>query len=89
MTTTDFPQSNMAFGPPPGLDENQVQRVRAYHGTIQRGSVEGLKLVVVAWQPTFRELDDLNKGAPIFLTCIGGLPAHFLTTNFAEAINPA
>ncbi len=89
MTTIHFPEANAKFGPPDDMSEAQVRTIHAYAGEAKRGSCEGTMLVVVAWQPDERELAALNAGQPIFLTCLGGLPAHFLTTNFAEATNPA
>lgn len=53
------------------------------------GSVDGDKIVVVAWQPNEIDLERLRNGAPIFLSVLGGLPPHFLTTDFKEAVNPA
>lgn len=40
-------------------------------------------------QPTEDEIRQIVLGAPIFLTCLGGLPPHFITTNFQQATNPA
>jgi hypothetical protein len=46
-------------------------------------------MVVVAWKPTAEELAALNAGAPVFLTTLGGLPPHFITTDFAAATTPS
>lgn len=89
MTPVKFPEANSRFGPPPNLTEEQCGTIHAYQGRVARGSVEGSLLVVVAWKPSEAELAALNAGAPIFLSCIGGLPPHFLCTSFAEAVNPA
>jgi hypothetical protein len=89
MTSTDFPQSNKVFGPPAGMTEEQVRSMPAYVGETQVGSCDGSTCVIVAWQPDDREREAIANGSPIFLTCIGSLPPHFLTTNFAEANNPA
>lgn len=89
MTPVDFKEANAHFGPPPGLAESQVRTVRAYCGPIDRGSLEGEKLVVVAWRPSEAELEAIINGAPIFMTAVGGLPPHFLSTDFATAISPA
>ena len=85
MTPVDFPESNTTFGPPPDLEESQCQTIHAYHGTVPRGSVEGAGIVVTAWRPSAEELEALNAGAPVFLTCIGGLPPHLLSTSFKGA----
>jgi len=88
MTPTNFPESNSKFGPPPDLAESQCSTIPAYIGEIKQGSVDGVTIVVVAWQPSDLDLETLNKGCPIFLTVIGGLPPHFLTTNFKTATTP-
>ena len=89
MMPINFPESNKVFGPPEDLTESQVSRIPAYVGENRTGSCDGLPCVVVAWKPEPRELAALNEGSPVFLTILGGLPPHFLTTNFAEATNPA
>ena len=89
MMPTDFPESNKVFGPPADLVDSQCARIPAYEGENRTGSCDGLPCVVVAWKPTDREIKDIVAGSPIFMTVLGGLPPHFLTTNFAEATNPA
>lgn len=89
MTPTKFEQANGEFGPPEGIDESQVQTVSVYDGVARGGSMDGTRMIVVAWKPDEREIEAIKNGAPIFLTCCGILPPHFLTTNFAEATNPA
>jgi hypothetical protein len=89
MTPTDFEGSNAKFGPPSDLEETQCGTIPAFVSKVQRGSCEGAALVVTAWKPTPDELRQLNDGNPVFLSCLGGLPPHFLTTNLAEACNPA
>lgn len=89
MIPTTFPQSNSNFGPPEGFTEAQVQTIPAYRSEAKAGSCDGTSLVVVAWKPNEIELARIVAGEPIFLTCLGGLPAHFLSTRFEEAINPA
>jgi len=89
MTATNFPEANTRYGPPPDLDANQCGTIFAYVGEVRRGSVEGARQVITAWQPDERERAAIAAGSPVFLSCLGGLPPHFLTTNFAEANNPA
>jgi len=88
MTPIYFQQANKVFGPPPDMDENQVQRIHAHVAEAASGSCDGSPMVVVAWQPNIHELSDIVSGGPVFLTVIGGLPPHFLTTRFEQAINP-
>lgn len=89
MISISFPEVNKIFKAPAGLDESQVAAIPAFLGETRTGSCDGERMVVVAWKPDDRELAAIAAGAPIFLTCLGGLPPHFLTTNFAEATNPA
>lgn len=89
MIPTDFPEANKKFVAPADFDENQVRTIRGYVGTMQGGSCDGQPIVVVAWCPTEEQLVELATGAPIFLTCFGGLPPHMLTTNFHDATHAA
>lgn len=89
MSPINFPEANIYFGPPEGLTEQQVQRLPAFQGTVEGGSMDGSTIVVVAWKPAAEELEVLNQGGVIYLSCIGGLPPHYLCTGFQEAINVA
>ena len=89
MNPTNFDQANTLFGPPPDLDESQCRSIPAFQGTVNGGSVDGASLTVVCWQPTPVELARLAEGRPIFLTFIGGLPPHYPSMSFEEAVNPS
>lgn len=89
MTPVRFAEANAIFGPPEGMTEHQVRRVPGYIGETLVGSCDGMKLVIVAHLPDERDKAAIAAGAPIFLTMVGGLAPHFLSTNFAEANNPA
>lgn len=89
MDPVKFPQCNARYGPPEGLVESQVRTIHAYEGTVERGSCEGCKMVVVAHKPTPEDIARIVAGEPIFITQIGGLAPHFLTTSFEEANNCA
>lgn len=88
MTPIRFPEANCWFGPPPNLEESQVRTIHAYQGPAV-GSCDGMKVVIVAHMPTDEDRQRIAEGGPIFITQLGGLAPHFLTTNFAEANNPA
>lgn len=88
MTPTTFEQANCKFGTPEGLDESQVMTIHAYRGPVVGGSVDGAQLVVTAWKPTEAEIEVMKAGAPVFLSVLGGLPPHFLTTDFEQAVKP-
>ncbi len=64
-------------------------KVPAYVCQIDQGSLDGLQLVVVAWVPDVTDLERLNSGLPVYLSVLGGLPPHFLSTAFEEAVRPA
>lgn len=89
MTPTDFPQSNTTFGPPTDMDQNQCKPVRAHISRVLGGSVDGAIVVVVAWQPSEQDIVRINSGAPVYLSMMGGLYPHFMTTEFEQAVNPA
>lgn len=89
MTPITFHEANASFKAPTDLAESQVATIMAYCGPIPGGSMDGEKMVVVAWKPSPEEVAAISAGAPVFLTTLGGLPPHFLTTDFASATNPA
>ena len=85
MNPAIFPQANCWFGAPPDLSQSQVMSIPAYRGEVSGGSVDGVKLVIVAWLPTPEELAQLNAGTPVYLSSISGLTPHFLTTSCEQA----
>lgn len=86
----NYPQANIQFGPPPELEESQCQRILAFAGTVQQGSVEGSPIIVTAFKPSDAEIKTLMAGGCIYVSFLtGSLPPHMLTTSFEEAINPA
>lgn len=90
MIPIKFPESNIAFRPPPDLEESQCGTVHGFTGEIQGGSCDGCPVLVVAYRPTAEELEAINNGACIYLSMISdGLPPHFLTTDFNQATHPA
>jgi hypothetical protein len=89
MTAIDFSQANKYFGPPAGLEESQVRSIPAFVGDTTSGSVDGVPLVVVAWQPSFEDLELMKQGKPIFITMMGGLAPHYLSMSFEQATHPA
>jgi hypothetical protein len=66
----------------------QCMAIPGFVGVVERGSVEGAQVVVVAWKPSPQEIEALSNGSPIFLSCLGGLPPHFLSTDFHAATHP-
>ncbi len=78
-----FEQSNATFRAPAELTENQCGTIDGYVGFVQGGSLDGSQQTV-AWIPDSEDLKRLKAGKPVFLSVIGGLPPHFLTTSFEE-----
>jgi hypothetical protein len=85
MTPINFPQANKMFGPPPDLDGSQCGTLPAFIGQVVGGNLDGSPFVVVAWQPDAWEIAAIAKGAPLFLSVLGGLPPHFISTDFKTA----
>ncbi len=83
MEPSSFPESNVRYGPPPGMTEEQVATMDAFLGERLGGPIDGSTVVIVAWKPSPEDLVLLNEGGLIYLTCIGGLPPHSLSTRFA------
>ena len=84
MKPATFAEANTNFGPPPDMAESQCRTISAYRGKITGGSLDGETQVVVAWRPDADDLKRLNEGGLIYLGVIGGLPPHFLVTDFKE-----
>lgn len=89
MTAIEFPEANTRFGPPAGLDEAQVRPCVGHVREIVGGSCDGLPQVIVAWKPSNEDVKRIIDGELIYLSCIGSLPPHFLTTSFVAATQPA
>ena len=49
---------------------------------MRSGNLDGAAYITVAWMPDAEDLAKLNAGNPIFLSCIGGLPPHLVTSEF-------
>jgi len=88
MKPTGFKEANCVFGPPEGFEESQVVPIHAYQAQLAGGSCDGAPVVITAWLPSDDELAELNAGAPVYLTFLGGLPAHMATTSFKQARGP-
>lgn len=86
MTPTNFPQANARFGPPETYDESQIATIYAHNRVIQGGTLDGDTQVIVAWKPSAAEAMEIFQGKPIYLSMIGGLAPHCLTTSFEDAI---
>lgn len=80
-----FPECNIELRAPDDL-EDLVRTIHAMHVPIESGRLEGGCITVVAWKPTAEELQQLQNGAPVFITFMGGVPPHFPSTNINAAV---
>lgn len=87
MIPENFDQANAIFRPPSDLT-HQCGAILAFKSVIETGSLEGSPLVVTAWKPSDLELAAILRGKPIFVSFLGGLPPHFVTTDFHAATHP-
>lgn len=85
MNPTTFPEQNHVFGLPPELEDSQCGRIAAHVREIASGSLDGSLEVIVAWTPSLEDLYRLSNGHPIFISFIGGMPPHRLSTSFEDA----
>lgn len=86
MEAADFPEANGCHGAPAGMSESNVKTLPSFKAKIEGGQFDDADMVVVAWRPSAEDLDRLSQGGLIYLSCIGGLPPHFLCTTFPEAV---
>lgn len=86
MQPTKFDEMNIVFGPPDGYSEQHVRSVPAFSGQITIGPFEGTQIAITAWKPSPEELAELNRGAPVFISFIGGLPPHYVGTSFNQVL---
>lgn len=85
MEPTIFPEANRRHGPPEGMDESQVRTIPSFVGAVHGGPLDGSVVSVVAWKPSPEELAELQAGAFVYLSVLGGLPPHCMETSFKEA----
>ena len=85
MRPEKFEQANCQFGPPEDLDDSQCKTIYAFKGQVNCGHLDGSEIIIVAWKPSTEEIEQIQAGAMVFLTCIGGLPPHRISTSFQDA----
>lgn len=87
MIPIEFPQANHRFGPPEGMNEEQVRTIHAHVHEVQGGGNDGIVSVTCAWLPSAKDLERIMNGGPIFVTMFGGLAPHCITSSFEDAAN--
>ena len=71
MLPCSFTESNITFGPPEGMTEDQVTSIRAFRGFGQ---------VITCWKPTFDELAEIQKTGRVWLRVLGEVMPPVLIT---------
>jgi len=72
MRAIDFPESNITFGKPDNMTDEQCFSISAYKG-------DGF--INTVWMPNKEDIDAINAGRPIILSIIGsGMPPVSLFT---------
>lgn len=89
MNPCNFPEANSVFHAPEDFEVEQVASIPAYQHEVQGGTCDGVQQVVVAWMPTPAEIAVILAGNPIYVSMLGGLSAHMVTTDFYAATHPA
>lgn len=87
MKPSAFPESNVVFSAPADMGESQCGSIEGFAEKIIGGPLDGAPIMVVAWQPSPEDIEQMEQGKPIYLTMIGGLAPHFLSMSFEQAIN--
>ena len=80
----DFPGTNMSFGKPADMEDEQCASLKAMVGKDQNQ----VPYILTAWQPSYEDLQALNAGRPLMLQIVGGgMPPVALWT-YDEATEP-
>jgi len=78
MRPIDFPESNIVFGKPNSMTDEQCFSISAYKGT----NADGIPVINTVWMPSFEDIKAINEGRPIILSICGeGMPPVSLFTN--------
>ena len=81
MNPAHFPEANIKLKSPPDM-EGSCMEIAAWSGQIMNGMWDGTQAFVTCWEPTPEELEDLNNGGKVYLSVMGGMPPHNLSTIF-------
>lgn len=91
MIPVTFEEANASFGAPEDMHESQCMTIEGFMGEVRNpnSSLDGQRIIVVAWKPSIEEITIMQMGNPIYLSFVGGIPPHFPCMTFQEATNPA
>lgn len=87
MTPATFPEANTSFGPPADMTETQCGTIPAHVHTVVGGPLDGASEIVVAWLPSNNDIDRLVHGEAVYITMLGAVVPHRLSTSFQEAVS--
>lgn len=77
MIAIDFPEANMTFTKPVGMDDSECLPLKVYVGVDQNNG----PYINSVWMPSKEDIEAINAGRPIVLTIIGkGMPPVSLFT---------
>ena len=91
MMPLEFKGTNVTFQLPADLS-GQKTKARAIRGRIlqlNKGPLDGLAVAVVAYKPSPLDISRILAGQPIYISFLGGVAPHYLSTALEEALNPS
>ena len=91
MMPLEFQGTNITFQLPADLS-GQKTKARAIRGRIlqlNKGPLDGLAVAVVAYKPSPLDISRILAGQPIYISFLGGVAPHYLSTALEEALNPS
>lgn len=87
----EFKGTNVTFQLPSDLS-NSKTKARPIRGKIiqmNKGPLDGLAVAVVAYKPSPLDVSRILAGEPIYISFLGGVAPHYLSTALEEAISPS
>jgi hypothetical protein len=91
MMPLEFKGTNVTFMIPNDLARNQT-KARPIRGRILQvstGPLDGLAVAIVAYKPNSLEISRLLAGEPVYISFLGGVAPHYVSTTLEEALNPS
>ncbi len=77
MLAVDFPGTNITFGKPADMTDEECGSLKAMVAQYE----DGTPYVLTAWQPSYEDIQAINAGRPVMLQIIGrGMPPVSLWT---------
>jgi hypothetical protein len=89
MNPIKFDECNTFFGPNTEMEDVKCEITPAWVGDAEGGSLDGLRMAVCAYKLDEHELKEILEGGYIYVTMVGGLSMHYMSTNFHDATHPS